>query len=65
MEYPKWVFNIREDITRENMRRYDEMKEAFYKKAEEMFPNYWSMTLVERHRNKVHDKVEEALGYRL
>ena len=47
------------------MRRYDEMKEAFYKKAEEMFPNYWEMSLVERYRNRVNEQVEEAIGYRL
>ena len=63
--YPKWVFNIREDVTRENMRKYDQMKDTFYKKAVEMFPNYWEMSLVERYRNKVNEKVKEALGYRL
>lgn len=65
MMYPKWVFNIREDVTRENMRKYDQMKDAFYKKGVEMFPNYWEMSLVDRYRNKVNEKVEEALGYRL
>ena len=65
MMYPKWVFNIREDVTRENMRKYDQMKDDFYKKAVEMFPNYWEMSLVDRYRNKVNEKVEKALGYRL
>ena len=29
MWYPKWVYHYREDLTRENMRKYEQMKDEF------------------------------------
>lgn len=34
--YPKWVYDIREDITRENMKRYDRQRDICYAKQLEM-----------------------------
>ncbi len=62
MSYPKWVYSPREDVTRENMHKYDETKEIFYKKCEEINPDYWHLGL--RERMEIRDKAEEILGYR-
>lgn len=34
MYYPKSVFSIREDVTRENMRKYDHRLEKYYAEKE-------------------------------
>ena len=34
MYYPKNVFSIREDVTRENMRKYDQRLEKYYAERE-------------------------------
>ena len=60
--YPSWVYNPREDVTRENMRQYDRTKETFQKKCEEINPNYWKLSI--RERMVVRDEAEKVLGYR-
>ena len=62
--YPSWVYNIREDVTRENKKQYDATKKIFEAKCEELaLPNdYWKLPL--RERMKIRDKAEEILGYR-
>ena len=60
--YPKWVYSPREDVTRENMRQYDRTKELFYKKCEELNPDYYKLGL--RERMAVRDEAEKILGYR-
>ena len=61
--YPRWVYNIREDITRANMEAYDKKKEKFYQKCEELNPNYYHLGL--RERMAIQDKAEGILGYRI
>lgn len=63
MVYPKYVFSSREDITQRNMREYDRKKEIFYRKCEELAPDYYKMTI--RERMQVRDQVEKILGYRI
>lgn len=48
MGYPKWVFNIREDVTRENMRIYDKQQELLRQKCLEINPNYYSLGFREK-----------------
>ena len=63
MWYPKWVYHYREDSTRENMRKYEQMKDEFYKKCEEICPNFWNIDL--HSRLKYMDEAEKILGYSL
>lgn len=60
--YPSWVYSIREDVTRANMKAYDHTTEIFRQKCLEIDPDYYSLSL--RERMTVKDKVEEILGYR-
>lgn len=50
--YPAWVYNIREDITRENMRQYDKQQEERRRKFDqvqrELYPAYYEMRGRER-----------------
>lgn len=57
--YPKWVYACREDITRENMRIYDERQEKIYKRCLELAPNFHKLGLRERMqiRNKAKEEV--------
>lgn len=42
--YPKWVYDIREDVTRQNKAKYDKAIDDWYDKAEELYPNFYNMT---------------------
>lgn len=48
MNYPKEVYNIREDITRLNMKAYDARQSRIEAKILELYPNYYKMSLFER-----------------
>ena len=61
MYYPKWCFVANENITRNNMKKYDEMTEKWHKKALELYPNYFKMNFKER--LKIKDEINEAVGY--
>ena len=61
MWYPKWVYHYREDLTQENMRKYEQMKDEFYKKCEEICPNFWNIDLYSR--LKYMDEAKKVLGY--
>lgn len=61
MYYPKECFSIREDITRENMRKYEERKNKWYDAAEELYPDYFKMNL--RERMKVTKEINNYVGY--
>lgn len=58
--YPKDVYNIREDITRENMRRYDAWMDRFYEIVTKKFHDYYELNL--RERMKIREKVEKEIG---
>ena len=60
--YPAYVFNINEDITRKNMREYDKKKKKFYDYIEELYPNYYELPL--RERMEIRDAVAEKLGFK-
>lgn len=62
MYYPSYLFSINEDQTRRNIREYDRRREAWYKKAEEMFPDYWKRNLLERIR-ELNPQVDAEIGY--
>lgn len=64
MYYPSYLFSINEDQTRRNIREYDRRREAWYKKAEEMFPDYHKHNLLERIR-ELNPQVDAAIGYSL
>ena len=55
--YPKELFSIREDVTRENIRKYEAERDRLYKKCEELYPDFWSLSF--RERMKIKKKVEE------
>lgn len=59
--YPSWVFNVREDITRRNMREYDRQQAAIEKRCTELHPEYRSMSL--RDRYNVWKEAAASLGY--
>ena len=61
--YPKEVYNINENITRENMRKYDKMRDNWYNKALELFPDYFKRGL--RERLEIGKEVDKAVGYSL
>jgi hypothetical protein len=63
MYYPKWCFVANETITRNNMKKYDEMREKWYKKALELYPNYYEMN--RREKLKIEDEVNEAVGFKI
>lgn len=48
MRYPREVYSIREDVTRENMRQYDLKMKRLYARCEEIEPNYWKLGLREQ-----------------
>ncbi len=60
--YPKWVYNVREDVTRNNMKEYDRTTEIFRQKCLEINPDYYKLPL--RERMAVRDEAEKILGYR-
>lgn len=60
--YPSWVYSIREDVTRNNMKEYDRTTKIFRDKCLELNPDYYKLSL--RERMAVRDKAEEILGYR-
>lgn len=64
MYYPSYLFSINEDQTRRNIREYERRRDAWYKKAEEMFPDYWKRNLLERIR-ELNPQVDAAIGYRV
>lgn len=55
--YSKEVFNIREDITRENMRRYDAAQVQIEKAILAKYPDYYGMTL--RQRMEIRREIDE------
>lgn len=59
--YPRELFSINEDQTRRNIREYDRKREKWYKTAEQLFPNYYKLTL--RERMEARAKIEAACGY--
>ena len=61
--YPKEVYNINENITRENMRKYDKMRDNWYNKALELFPDYFKRGL--RERLEIGKEIDKVVGYSL
>lgn len=54
--YPKWVYDCRVDITRENMRKYDERQEKIYKRCLELAPDFHKLGL--RQQVAIRDKAK-------
>ena len=48
MRYPSYVYSPNEDVTRENMRQYEQKQNLLYKKCEEIAPDYWQRSCRER-----------------
>lgn len=48
MWYPKELFSIREDITRENIRRYEKEQKRIQDECFKRYPNYINMSCRER-----------------
>lgn len=61
MYYPKWVYNIRVDVTQRNMREYERRAEKVQQTCEELHPNFLKMTM--RERSKIREEVIHMLGY--
>lgn len=49
MYYPPWVYHINEDVTRRNMRQYEERQRKIEKRCLEIDPDYPKLGLRERH----------------
>lgn len=63
LDYPSWVFCIREDVTAANMKKYDQMKKKWYETAEKLFPDYWKLGFKDRYALKA--EIDAAVGYSL
>lgn len=63
MEYPKELFSIREDATRNNLADYDRKRQAWYDAAEKLFPDYFKRGL--RNRLALRETINEYVGYSL
>ena len=62
--YPRWVFNSpRNDVVQDNKRKYKSMKTQWYKAAEELYPDYWQMSL--RERIAVKPEIDEYAGFNI
>lgn len=59
--YPRWVYHINEDVTRQNKARYDQMINKWYDKAEEMFPDFYQLD--REHKKAAAEQVDKAIGY--
>lgn len=57
--YPKELFSIREDVTRENIRKYETERDRLYNKCEELYPDFWKRSFLER--MEIKKKVEEEI----
>lgn len=56
--YPREVYSYREDITRENMRKYDVWNDKIYAETLKQFPDYHKMCLREQIKAKAKVKAE-------
>ena len=54
--YPKSVYSFREDITRENMRKYNERQAKIYKRCLELAPDFHKLGL--RQQVAIRDKAK-------
>ena len=61
MRYPKTTFSINMTTTQHAKDEYEKKYKNWYQKAEELYPNYWNLSL--RERMKVRDTINEAVGY--
>lgn len=61
MLYPGEVYNINENITRENMRKYDERCQKWYAVAEMLYPDYFEKNLKER--MALEDSINKFAGF--
>lgn len=57
--YPKEVYSIREDVTRENMRKYDLRQARIRAEVLKAAPDYYSLSW--RERAEVRRRVEESI----
>ena len=60
MMYPKEVYSIREDRTRENMRMYEVWRDKVNERCEEIDPDYYHLPL--RDSYKIRKQAEEEIG---
>lgn len=59
--YPREVYNPREDITRENMRRYDANINKWYDIAEALYPNFYALKGAEKEAAAA--EIDRAAGF--
>lgn len=59
--YPREVYHPREDITRENMRRYDANINKWYDIAEKMYSNFYALKGAEKAAAAA--EVDRAAGF--
>lgn len=60
--YPREVFHINENVTRENMRKYDENIEKWYDIAEKLFPDFYK--LKGKEKEIAENRINEIAGFR-
>lgn len=59
--YPREVYSINENITRENMRKYDENINKWYDVAEKLYPNFYKMS---REEKAIAEKaIDQTVGF--
>lgn len=63
MTYPKELFSIREDATRNNLAEHDRKRQAWYDAAEKLYPDYFKREL--RDRLALRETINKYVGYSL
>ena len=59
--YPREVYSINENVTRENMRKYDENINEWYDLAEKLYPNFYRLPREEK--EKAAKNVDQTIGF--
>jgi len=57
--YPSYVYNMNEDVTRENMRKYDAMQRKIYDTIYKRYPNYSELNLREQY--EIREQIKEEI----
>ena len=61
--YPRDVYSHNENITRENMRKYDEKRNKWYDMAEKMYPNFYKMRRNSNEKIQAIESINKIMGY--
>lgn len=61
--YPKYVYSKYENVTRENMRKYDENERKFYATLDKLYPDYYKGNYTREEKNRMYNHVVEICNF--